>query len=239
MLFDAHVHLLPGLGGDPTDINQSNEMLALLHQLRVRGVLALTRYDPYILPYTIYKSRFEERAELLKASIKAHSYRIRPIFAPEVLYTQGMHRDFDLTRFTIPGTRFLPLLFPIDPFSDDWMRDLSHMINKLHLTPLICHFEQQFLFHPQRNAARFTNSSNMVYQISSHSLRNKAFSKFVLENYRRGRRFVIGSGADVPDVLRCNCYESNAWGLEGLQRVAHKLLYKSNEDFRREISVYR
>ncbi len=239
MLFDAHVHLLPGLGGDPTDLSQSNEMLSLLHQLKVRGVLALTRYNPYLLHYALYKTRFEERAALLKLLIDEHTYRVRPILASEVLYTQGMHRDFDLTRFTIPKTRFLPLLFPIEPFPDDWMRDLSYIINKLHLTPIICHFEQQFLFHPTRNAARFTNSSNMIFQVSSHSLRNKAFAKFVLENYRRGRRFIIGSGADIPEVLRCNCYASDAWGLEGLQAVAHKLLYEANEKFRREITFYR
>ena len=238
MLFDAHIHLLPGLGGDPTDLSQSIEMLSLLHGLHVRGALALTRYNPYLLPYALYVRRFEERAALLRSCIKEHAYRVRPIFASEVLYTQGMHKDFDLTLFTIPKTRLLPLLYPLLPFEDDWMRDLSYIISKLHLTPIICHFEQQFLLHPERNAARFTGSSNMIYQISSHSLRNRSFAKFVLENHRRGKRFIIGSGADVPEVLKCDCYASDAWGLDGLQSVAHKLLYRANEDFRREISFY-
>ena len=239
MLFDAHIHLLPAVGGDPTDAAQSHQMLRLLWDFHVRGVLAMTRYDPRLLPHPIYKLRTQDKITQMRTHIKEQGFLIRPIFASEVLYTEGMHRDFDLTLFTIPKTRFLPLLFPLETFKDAWMRDLSHIINKLHLTPIICHFDEQYAIDPVRNALRFTNSSNMIYQITSSSLRHKDFAKFVLDGYRHGKRFLIGSGADVPEMLRCGCYDPNARGLDGLQSVAHRLLYLENEDFRREISFYR
>ena len=234
MLFDAHIHLLPGVGGDPTDISESYLMLDRINEAGVRGALSMTMLDPYRLPPIIYRMRCEEKIPLLRAYVKSQRYPIRLIFATELLWRPGIHKDFDLTQFLVQGTHYLPLLFLAEPMTNDWMRDLSHYVSRLHFTPIVCHFDSQFMLG---NGERFLNSASLVFQISAASLRCKRFAKIVLEQMRAGRRFLIGSGAEIPEaLLRKVCYSSDDWSLDILQKTVHDRLYLTNNDFRREIS---
>ncbi len=234
MLFDAHIHLLPGIGGDPTDLTQTYQMLDRLGAANVRGVLALTRCDPYRLPPHIYRKRCAEKIKIVKSYIKERGYRIRPIFATELLYSPEMHRDFDLNQFLIPKTHYLPFIFPSEPICNAWMRDLSYYISKMRISPIICHFDQQYFIG---NGDHFANSSSLIFQISALSLRYKPFAKFILSRMRT-HRFIIGSGADIPEILESPCcYSHTAWGLDPLQAVVHERLYMQNNSFRREISL--
>ena len=237
MIFDAHIHLVPGVGGDPTDAWQSYQMIDKLNAAGVRGALSLTRLDPYRLHPVIYRQRCAQKISLIRAYIKENRYRIRPIFATELLYRVGIHKDFDITQFLIPKSRFLPLRFPAEPIADDWMRDLSFLVSKMRIVPIVCHFDEQYMMG---NGERFANSSSLVLQISALSLKNKRFAKFVLTQMRSGRRFIIGSGAEIPEILDCKaCYCSEDWSLDILQRTAHERLYLQNNDFRKAITPVR
>ena len=235
MLFDAYTQLIRVStdGSTPELDSDAFAYLDALSARHIRGALALTPYSPSSTHPILMEASILRNSGILREYIREAGYRIRLHFAPLILYSQGLFRDVDMHRYLIPKTNLLPVRFPNAPLRDDWIRDLSSLMHRQHITPILFNFEDLITFDGGFGAERLIKSSGMIYEISAHTLCEPTVYTFVSRYLALGRRFLVGSYSP----FRIRTIADDPLCLDSAPRTLLQLLLEKNNEFRREISV--
>lgn len=170
MIIDPHVHLLPGLGDGPTDVNEAAEMLVSLENSGVSCAVAVAHLDlSRMQDHVLFPRRVHEAQRALKSVQNKLKSHVKLVYSYEIDYEPGLFRNFDMKAYRIPGTDLLPVNFPIGVFDEADMRDFAYLIQRQHLRPLICHFERHILM-PGNAKEKLLGIFACEYLISSTSL---------------------------------------------------------------------
>lgn len=168
---DPHIHLLPAIDNGPATVAESLMMLRLLSDGGYRRVII----TPHFYHERESVSAFRKRTQLALRELITQAHDIRRLsyaLSAEVCLAPGVSRLAQLERLLIPNTRLLPLELPLGRL-DDWaIRELSHLIHKRNITPMICQTERYFLLYSPADYTKLSSLPRAVYEFTATSLLN-------------------------------------------------------------------
>ncbi len=223
MKADVHIHLLPRMDSGPAHPGVAAEMLRRLYNNRFRIFVAAPHFDP---------DREEISEFLLKRRLSIASLReafgkdfryVHLLPSAEVALVSGVSSLPELPCLAIPGTNLLPVLFPIcDTVGVSAMREISVIIQKLHLCPLFCHTERAFPFFGDR-FAELLGRANCAFVFSPYALTDNTLAIKLLQAIRRGAHLFLGSNAHdlegrPPSLRPVDGYSKTAAYVHGVLR---------------------
>ena len=194
MYCDPHIHLLPALDNGPSTVVESLAMLRALQESGTRRIIITPHFyhDRETVSAFIARRRIALRELLTHAGSIGHlSYAL----SAEVHLSPGVARLPQLERLLIPNTRLLPVELPIGRL-DDWaIRELSYMMHKRSITPMICQSERYFLMYSSVDYTKLSSLPSAMYEFTANSLLNKDVLSEVVRLVATDHQVVIGSNA--------------------------------------------
>ncbi len=230
MYCDAHVHLLPFLDNGPQSVEESVAMLNLLKCGGTHRAIFTPHYDPDIEPISVFLSRVRDSERCLRRSTSFS--RFRYLISAEVAITPGISHDSKLEKLLIPRTNYLPVSLPLGKFDSFLMRELSYMMHKRKIYPIICETERHFLLYEKEDYKRLLELPHTTFLFSAPALADKMIFSEVLRLHTKGYSVIVGSNAH-NDATRP---PENSALLESIavhhgERLYHKLCLLTNAFF--------
>ncbi len=197
-MVDFHSHILPGVDDGSKTLEESIQLLDMLHRQGVSLVVATPHFYADQRSVERFLARRQEAFDQVRGSLREHHPRV--CLGAEVLYYPGISRLEGLEKLCIDGTRVLLLEMPVARWSDSTLREVLEIAVSFNLTLVLAHIERYvFLQRPgvfaellnngvlmQVNASFFTDwftrcrafkllESNAVHLLGSdcHGVRNR------------------------------------------------------------------
>lgn len=120
---------------------------------------------------------------------------IRFALSGEVYITPGIARLPQLERLLIPHTRILPVELPLGRLDDYVIRELSYMIHKRKIQPMICQTERYFIMMPPSDYKKLASLPNACYEFTASALLDRAVVTEIVRLVTAERRVLLGSNA--------------------------------------------
>ncbi len=218
---DLHVHLLPGMDSGPLTLEESVAMFHRMYSERVRLAVLTPHFFGDRESIEVFLVRRAVALKKLKTAVGAKARSLRLLPAAEVALFPGLTSLSGLERLCIPGTRLLPVTFPLDntKISKEITLEVSHILHHMKLQLLICHVERQFPFYSQEEFEKLLSLPYSSYLISVKALSNQKLLPHLLKAYRSGKNLFLGSNGhdtiDLPPTLFPK-YESEIVSQSGL-----------------------
>lgn len=191
---DAHIHLLPDLDNGPCAASEALFMLRAMQDNGCRHAVL----TPHFYHDRETVSSFLSRRNTAFASLLSLAEPIsRFLFAlsAEVHISPGVSRLSQLERLLIPHTRFLPVELPIGRLDDFVIRELSHIIHKRNIQPIICQTERHFLLYTSADYEKLVSLPHALYAFSAPALLNRDIITEIVRLVTSDHRVLVGSNA--------------------------------------------
>lgn len=183
-----------------------DEALSMLRMMRDNGT-----HRAVITPHfyhdretvTAFLSRRKEALAALTAAASPIK-RFQFLLSAEVHISPGVSRLPLLERLLIPHTRFLPVELPLGCLEDFAIRELSHIIHKRSIQPIICQCERHFILYSQADYEKLSSLPHTLYSFSANALFNDDVVTKAVRLITANRTVLLGSNAhdskDRPPV---------------------------------------
>ena len=79
------------------------------------------------------------------------------------------------------------------------MAEITHLLHKRKITPIISATERYFLMYSQKDYATLAELPNTVYQFTAHALQNKDILHEAIRLLHAGKHVILGSNAHGTD----------------------------------------
>ncbi len=191
---DAHVHLLPDIDNGPANPEVA---LTMLRTMQDNGT-----HRAVITPH-FYHDRETVTAFLARRKEALHSFlavakpiqRFSFLLSAEVHISPGVSRLPLLDRLLIPHTRFLPVELPLGAFEDFAIRELSHLIHKRNIQPIICQCERHFILYSKPDYEKLISLPHTLYAFSTNALFNDDIVTKIVRLITSNHTVLLGSNA--------------------------------------------
>ncbi len=236
MYCDAHIHLLPFLDNGPQTLDESLAVLDLLRATKTRRVIITPHYDADREPLPLFLSRVQDSEHAFRSAASLSHFRY--LISAEVAITPGISHEPKLEKLLIPGTRLLPITLPLGKLDGFVMRELSFMMHKRKIHPIICHTERHFLLYGKEDYERLLSLPYTTFLFSTPALGDKQIFAEVLRLYTRGLPIVVGSNAHnaISRPPENEAMRSAIADHHG-ERLYHKLCLVTNAFFDKAFSI--
>lgn len=140
--FDIHSHILPGIDDGPDSLDETLHMLSIAYEEGFRIILATPHYvaGNGNMSSEMTIKRFNELNEVISAS----GLDLNIILGNELYYNSHMIEALKAgDAYTIDGTRYILVEFPINIAFQDLWRGLNHCIFAGYI-PILAHVERYY-----------------------------------------------------------------------------------------------
>lgn len=191
---DCHIHLLPNLDNGPTSVAEARAMIDMLRANGCRRALLTPHFYHDRETLTSFLAR-------RKASFHALCEFAGPIsglhfaLSAEVSIVPGVSRLAQLERLLVPHTRILPVELPLGRLDDYVIRELSHLIHKRKIQPMICQTERYFIMMPPSDYEKLVTLPNTLYEFTVSALLDHSVTTEILRLVTANRTVLLGSNA--------------------------------------------
>lgn len=194
MYCDAHIHLLPDLDNGPTTASEALFMLRAMQDNGCHRAILTPHFYHDRETISLFLSRRKAALASLLTLAEPIS-RFSFALSAEVHISPGVSRLSQLERLLVPHTRFLPVELPIGRLDDFVIRELSHMIHKRNIQPIICQTERHFLLHTSTDYEKLVSLPHALYAFSAPALLNHDIVTEVVRLVTSDHCVLLGSNA--------------------------------------------
>lgn len=196
MYCDAHCHLLPRMDNGPITAEESAAMLKVMEEAGTCQAVIVSHFDPQSETVNAYLKRRRARIKELRRAISIHLSRsIQMRFAAQVPLQPGISRHPQLMQLCVEGTNLLPIEMPYN-WIERWMlSDLTTIMQKRKITPVICHVERYAMTYSERDFMMLTSLPKTLFQISTAALTDATTMEKFRDLLQDGSRLILGSNA--------------------------------------------
>ncbi len=192
---DFHNHSLPGMLDGPQFTPEASAALDALREAGVCRVLLTPTYRPFFTSVRRFCQRRDEAWRKLKGHIpRDMTVKVGALLAlePEACASP------ELSRLALPGSDYLMLELPLQPFAD-WMDyELHLLLHKRHLKPIFASFERCVLLYPEDIVSRLMTVPGAAYQFGVTAAANERFLPIIKKLIRQNKPVLLGTGANLP-----------------------------------------
>lgn len=196
MYCDGHIHILPGLDTGPFLVDESLKMLQELQDQGVRRIVAASHYNMERESVAEYLARRKRSYRAFMNAARDEGLT-KPQCVPvaEVDFMPNISHIPNLERLLIPNTRYLLIDLPLGKFSTWMMRELSHMMHKRKIYPVICNTERHLIYGDESEQKRLLGLPYAVYQFCWNMMTDGEFSRRIFRLYYEGKTILFGTNA--------------------------------------------
>ena len=193
---DSHIHLLPRMDNGPQRPEESISMLRILKNAHTRRIIATPHFDPQQESCAAFLRRRKECYELLRNSAPPDAMtRMRILLSAEVTICPGVSQIPQLGKLMIPHTKCLPIALPIGGYTKECVTEISHLLHKRKIVPVICSLERYYLMYSKEDYQKLVNLPYAVFQFGTTALLNRDIVYEAARLVNVGRTVLLGSNA--------------------------------------------
>ena len=225
-MIDFHTHILPGIDDGSHDVDETVQMLCEEHAQGVSKIIATPHF--YAQHSSIF--HFLEKRE---AAYERMTERIRelnldwtlPVLkAAEVYYFPGMGRAEQLPALALENSDLLFLEMPFAQWTSEVYREVTDIIERRHLTPVLVHLERFYPYQKDASVLEDILDLPVYIQINTGSMlewRSRRIDKKIL---KLGLPVILGSdchnmGRRPPNLKQGREMIARKLGEELLQEI--------------------
>ncbi len=216
---DAHIHILPQMDNGPRDVYESLSMLSVMKASHTKRLIATPHFDPDIETCASFLRRRRESYEKLKKAATNELTRMQLLLSAEVRLCKGVSRLPLLEKLTIPNTHLVPFELPLAGFDRQMALELSHMMQKRKIVPVLCNAERYFIMYEKDHYEKLRSLPYAVFQFGTTALCDRNVFYEVVRLVNAGRTVLLGSNAHglfrrppfdekLLDKIRQNSFEA-------------------------------
>lgn len=176
-MIDFHTHVLPGMDDGSVDIDETEEMLALMARQGISVVAATPHYD--VRRETI-QAFLVRRKKALDSFKKSDKYP-KLVLGAEVLCS-GLHvcNMDNIERLCIGNTRHLLVETHLNGWQGNIKEELLSLIRVQGITPILAHIERYSASRANMCAIRELKENGAVLQMNAGGFLNRKTAKRAL-----------------------------------------------------------
>lgn len=194
MYCDCHIHLLPNMDNGPTSEAEARAMIRMLKDNGCKRAVITPHFDNTRETITSFLARRKAAYHAL-AEFPEPISGIRFALSAETYITPGIARLAQLERLLLPHTRILPIELPLGRLDDYVIRELSYMIHKRKIQPMICQTERYFIMMPPRDYEKLVSLPNACYEFTASALLDRTIVTEIVRLVTAEKRVLLGSNA--------------------------------------------
>lgn len=192
-IIDFHSHILPGLDDGSDSLETSVKMLELSRSQGVDVMLATSHYYDFSETVPSFLERREEAVYRLCTFITEHDLDVPElVIGAEVRLYPNMHRDENLDKLCIEGTRNILVEMPYGKWSSWMLNEVYALISKGY-RPIMAHVERYLGNVREKEILNGLLSLDVLVQCNADSFRERRARKFVKKLIKLNKLTVIGS----------------------------------------------
>ncbi len=192
---DSHIHILPRMDNGPQRPEEAVAMLRILANAHTLKIIATPHFDPEQETIGAFLRRRKESFDLLRSVAPDSLSRMRTLLAAEVAICRGISRAPQIEKLMIPNTRCLLLSLPMNGFTKECVIEISHIMHKRKIIPIISSLERYFLMYSKEDYQKLVNLPNAVFQIGTTALGNRDIVYEAARLVNTGHTVLLGSNA--------------------------------------------
>lgn len=180
----------------PQRPEESISMLRILKNARTRRIIVTPHFDPQMESCSTFLLRRKESFELLRKSAPVDALeRMHLLLSAEVTLCPGVSRIPQIEKLLIPHTRCLPISLPIGKYTKECVTEISHLLHKRKIIPIICSLERYFLMYSKEDYKNLVSLPYTVFQIGTMALGNREIVYEAARLVNTGHTVLLGSNA--------------------------------------------
>lgn len=194
-LVDWNCQLMPDMHGTIMRPEMSAEVIRFLSErFGIRRYCAMPTFDA--TQQSVPQHLIERDRSLLRLKDQQLPRGIQIKAFTRVRLTQGISDEPGLSRLRIPGTDYLSLFLPLQPYAD-WMDlELNRLLYHRGFDLLLTSFELCPILYSKEILHRLLRVERAAFQFSYRSLSEKTICQMIAQLLMQGRIVLLGTGID-------------------------------------------
>ena len=230
VLTDWNCQLLPDMHGSIARTEQALDVLSFLAQRDgFRRFYAMPTFDATeqsVAHFLLERARaVDALSTCLPRGLHLEAYA-------RVLLSKELYETKSLSKLSLAGTGYLPILLPIGPY-EDWMDlELNHLLYKAKMKLLITSFELYPILYPEEVVGRLLRIEGAAYQFNYRVLADKNHCRRIAQLLMHGKTVLLGTG--INSHGQASRYETSYYlsaGEKNLTPVLFSRLIQQNTCF--------
>ena len=199
MYIDTHLHMLPCIDDGASSMEVAVQMFEALKEQNVVGaVLAPHFYHNEITIDHFVAARKAALSEL-RLALGKKSAGFRFFLSCEVHIAKGVADDPDLSKLALQSgkskTRLLPIELPVANFDEVTYAEITKIIQKHRLNPLICNLERCIIMYSDEHLKKVLTLPRAGFYINALAFRDKNIANLAWELHMSGKLVFVCSNA--------------------------------------------
>ncbi|MBE6589974.1 MAG: hypothetical protein E7643_07325 [Ruminococcaceae bacterium] len=176
----------------------SDSLLLMHERFAIKRFCFMTEYDPSTSSLASFRIQRERFLSSLRESLPA-SFKIN--YTAAVRLTPHLSEVAELNRLTATADSLLPIVLPLESYTD-WMdKELNHLLYKRHMKPLFLSFELYPILYPLDVTERLLRIPDAAYQFNYKAFANPSSARMISTLLQRGATVLLGTASNSVEKL--------------------------------------
>ena len=192
-MVDFHSHILPGVDDGSTCVEMSVAMLKMETEQGVQTVVATPHFYADRNTPAQFLAKRQEAMEQLQKAMEKEEGMPRIVLGAEVSYFRGMSESEAMWDLRIADTNYILVEMPLPPWDRRVYEELTGLINKQNLHPIIAHIDRYL--HPLhgRGILKHLQGLPVLLQANTGFFTRKRTEKRALQLVQNGYIHLLGT----------------------------------------------
>ncbi len=197
-MIDFHTHILPGIDDGSQSIEETEGLLREELRQGVEQVVATPHFYANRMSVEQFLDRRAKSIQLLEERIanlqeeKLSELKLR--YGAEVYFFTGMSRAEKLPQLCITGTNLILIEMPFEPWTEDHLREIRHIIKERELRVVLAHVERYPEFQRKKAVFEAVLDLPLILQLNAGSfLKSRTKRKFCLKLLKEKENVILGT----------------------------------------------
>lgn len=187
---DWHSHILPAMDDGSKSVDESVQLLSLLHEQGVGQVVA----TPHFYANDESVDRFLKRRKKSYEELLGKVTQVLPhiYLGAEVKYYQGISHMADLEKLCVEGTNILLLEMPFCKWSVSVINELFELANMARVKIMLAHIERYFSMQ-SKTVWRNLYEGGVLMQVNASAVLGFGTKRKIIKFLKTGGVLFVGS----------------------------------------------
>ena len=241
-MVDFHSHVLPGIDDGSSSVEMSAAMLKLAAEQGTQTMVATPHFYADRNTPAQFLARRQEAVERLQSALQGVVGLPRILLGAEVAYFRGMSDAEALWDLRIADTNYILVEPPLLPWDDRVYEELSGLLTKQNLRPIIAHIDRYL--HPlhRRRVLDRLQELPVLLQANASFFSRKLTEKLAIKMLGEGRIHLLGTDchnrSDRPPNMEDAIEKiEDSLGIEALDHISWHEQLVLQEEFSNHCTV--
>ena len=198
-MFDIHSHILPDVDDGAQNIKESIKILELMRENDISHVIATPHFYPNSVNLDEHLSLVNSAFELLKKKVEGKNLP-KIYLGCELLYYDSIGYSSSLSKLCLNNSNFLLLELTDHCINDKLFENLSLLMDKVGIIPIIAHIERYFKAKKFKKLISFVIEKRIPVQINATSFLILAYRRTIKKLLKSNAVIILGTDAHSVDT---------------------------------------